>query len=159
NSTTSCRPAAATSIRATATAATTSGRTCPSRRRRPCSSISRRCNRLSGRSSSASRAKRLPGTPALATIVARVHPLRGRRVGAARATHRSTGEVISELKPRIVLSRLEGTAWTRKGLRPFLEYRDLGLAEATEGRVGGTIGRAIKKFEPGGGAKRHFHNT
>jgi quercetin dioxygenase-like cupin family protein len=32
-------------------------------------------------------------------------------------------------------------------------------SEATEGRVGGTIGRAIKKFEPGGGAKRHYHNT
>ena len=66
---------------------------------------------------------------------------------------------MSKLKPKIVLSRLDGTEWTRKGLRPFLEYRDLGLAEATEGRVGGTIGRAIKKFEPGGGAPRHTHNT
>jgi len=27
------------------------------------------------------------------------------------------------------------------------------------GRVGGTIGRAIKKFEPGGGSPRHTHNT
>ena len=59
---------------------------------------------------------------------------------------------MSTLKTKIVLSRLDGTDWTRKGLRPFLEYRDLGLAEATEGRIGGTIGRAIKKFEPGGGA-------
>jgi len=66
---------------------------------------------------------------------------------------------MSKLKPKIVLSRLDGANWTRKGLRPFLEYRDLGLAEATEGRVGGIIGRAIKKFEPGGGAKRHYHNT
>ena len=66
---------------------------------------------------------------------------------------------MSKLKPKIVLSRLEGANWTRRGLRPFLEYRDLGLAEATEGRVGGTIGRAIKKFEPGGGAKRHYHDT
>jgi hypothetical protein len=66
---------------------------------------------------------------------------------------------MSKPKPKIVLSRLEGTNWTRSGLRPFLEYRDLGLAEATEGRVGGTIGRAIKKFEPGGGAKRHYHDT
>jgi hypothetical protein len=65
----------------------------------------------------------------------------------------------SKLKPKIVLSRLAGANWTRTGLRPFLEYRDLGLAEATEGRIGGTIGRAIKKFEPGGGAKRHYHNT
>jgi uncharacterized RmlC-like cupin family protein len=66
---------------------------------------------------------------------------------------------MSELKPKIVLSRCDGADWTRKGLRPFLEYRDLGLAEATEGRIGGTIGRAIKKFEPGGGAPRHTHNT
>ena len=66
---------------------------------------------------------------------------------------------MSKLKPKIVLSRLEGANGTRSGLRPFLEYRDLGLAEATEGRVGGTIGRAIKKFEPGGGAKRHYHDT
>src|SRR5262245_62712528 len=66
---------------------------------------------------------------------------------------------MSKLKPKIVLSRLDGTEWTRKGLRPFLEYRDLGLAEATEGRVGGTIGRAIQKVEPGGGAPRHTHNT
>jgi len=66
---------------------------------------------------------------------------------------------MSKLKPRIVVSRLDGANWTRKGLRPFLEYRDLGLAEATEGRVGGSIGRAIKKFESGGGAKRHYHNT
>jgi hypothetical protein len=58
-----------------------------------------------------------------------------------------------------VLSRCDGASWTRTGLRPFLEYRDLGLSEATEGRIGGTIGRAIKKFEPGGGAKRHYHNT
>ena len=66
---------------------------------------------------------------------------------------------MSTLKPKIVLSRLDGTDWTRKGLRPFLEYRDLGLAEATDSRIGGTIGRAIKKFEPGGGAPRHTHNT
>src|SRR5262249_13309931 len=95
----------------------------------------------------ACRAGRLPGAPALATIVAR---------GRSRST---TGKVMSKLTPKIVLSRLDGAEWTRKGLRPFLEYRDLGLAEATEGRVGGTIGRAIKKFEPGGGARRHFHNT
>jgi uncharacterized RmlC-like cupin family protein len=66
---------------------------------------------------------------------------------------------MSKLKPKIVLSRLDDTKWTQKGLRPFLEYRDLGLAEATEGRIGGTIGRAIKQFEPGGGAKRHIHDT
>ena len=66
---------------------------------------------------------------------------------------------MSKLKPKLVVSRQEGASWTTKGLRPFLEYRDLGLAEATEGRIGGSIGRAIKKFEPGGGAPRHTHDT
>src|SRR3984893_19115360 len=66
---------------------------------------------------------------------------------------------MSKLKPKIVLSRLEGTAWTQKGRQAVLEYRDLGLTEAAEGRIGGTIAGAIKKFEPGGGAKRHVHNT
>lgn len=66
---------------------------------------------------------------------------------------------MSKLKPAIVLSRLEGATWTRKGLRPFLEYRDLGLAQATDGRFGAAIGRSIKKFEPGGGSKRHYHDV
>src|SRR5258707_11337547 len=76
-----------------------------------------------------------------------------------RPIHRSTGENMSKLKPKLVVSRIDGANWTRKGLRPFLEYRDLGLAEATEGRVGGSIGRALKKFESRGGAQRHYHNT
>lgn len=64
---------------------------------------------------------------------------------------------MSKQRPKVMVTRKEGASWTRKGLRPFLEYRDLGLGEATEGRAGATIGRAIKKFEPGGGAKRHYH--
>jgi Cupin domain len=62
-------------------------------------------------------------------------------------------------KSKIVISRAEGAAWTTKGLRAFLEYRDLGLAEATQGRFGATIGRAIRKYEPGGGAPRHTHDV
>jgi uncharacterized cupin superfamily protein len=62
-------------------------------------------------------------------------------------------------KPKIVVRRGEGADWQRKGLRSFLEYRDLGLSEATGGRVGGTIARAIKAFEPGGGSPRHTHNV
>jgi uncharacterized RmlC-like cupin family protein len=62
-------------------------------------------------------------------------------------------------KSKIVISRAEGAAWTTKGLRAFLEYRDLGLAEATQGRFGATIGRAIRKYEPGSGAPRHTHDV
>ena len=31
---------------------------------------------------------------------------------------------MSQLKPKIVVSRSDGANWTRKGLRAFLEYRD-----------------------------------
>ncbi len=62
-------------------------------------------------------------------------------------------------KCKIVISRDEGAAWTTKGLRAFLEYRDLGLAEATQGRFGATIGRAIRRYEPGSGAPRHTHDV
>ena len=62
-------------------------------------------------------------------------------------------------KTKIVITRAEGAAWTTKGLRAFLEYRDLGLAEATQGRFGATIGRAIRKYEPGAGAPRHTHDV
>src|SRR5262245_33413601 len=64
----------------------------------------------------------------------------------------------SPSKPKIVITRSEGAAWT-KGLRGFLEYRDLGLAEATQGRVGATIARAIRTYEPGSGAPRHTHDV
>jgi hypothetical protein len=84
-----------------------------------------------------------------------MNSLRNRESSRAQVAPRTRDATRSKLKPKIVLSRLDGANWTRKGLRP-LEYRDLGLAEATEGRVGGTIGRAIKKFESGGGAKRHI---
>ena len=67
--------------------------------------------------------------------------------------------VKSMKEPKVVVTRRDGATWTQKGLRPFLEYRDLGLAEATNGRLGGTIGRSIKKWEPGGGAPRHTHDV
>jgi hypothetical protein len=75
------------------------------------------------------------------------------------ATELRNGTGASMAKPKIVVSRLEGATWTAKGLRPFLEYRDLGLAEATDGRFGATIGRSIRKYEPGGGSPRHIHDV
>jgi hypothetical protein len=60
---------------------------------------------------------------------------------------------------KIIVSRDDGATWTTKGLRAFLEYRDLGLAEATDGRFGATIGRAIRAFEPGSTAPRHTHDV
>ena len=66
---------------------------------------------------------------------------------------------MSEPTHKIVVTRQEDAAWTTKGLRAFLEYRDLGLAEATGGRFGATIGRAIRTFEPGSAAPRHTHDV
>jgi len=66
---------------------------------------------------------------------------------------------MAQPKPKLVLSRSEDAPWATKGLRPFLEYRDLGLAEATDGRYGATIARAIRNWQPGGGSGRHYHET
>lgn len=49
--------------------------------------------------------------------------------------------------------------WGPRGLRGFLEYRDIGLGEATGGKVGGNTARVIRRFEPGGGSPPHFHKT
>ena len=50
----------------------------------------------------------------------------------------------------------EGATWNREGLRADSEYRDLGLAAATNGRIGVKHIRAIKPFgQPTGW---HWHD-
>jgi mannose-6-phosphate isomerase-like protein (cupin superfamily) len=50
----------------------------------------------------------------------------------------------------------EGATWNREGLRADSEYRDLGLAAATDGRIGVKHIRAIKPFpQPTGW---HWHD-
>jgi quercetin dioxygenase-like cupin family protein len=66
---------------------------------------------------------------------------------------------MSKAQPRIVVTRKDEAEWSDRGLRPFVEYRDLGLGEASGGKAGATIARVVRKFEPGGGAKRHYHET
>lgn len=61
--------------------------------------------------------------------------------------------------PKVVFSRLGDANWEQRGLRGFLEYRDLGIAEATGGRFGGSIARTVKAWEPGGGSGRHHHTV
>ncbi|HKI97605.1 MAG TPA: cupin domain-containing protein [bacterium] len=46
--------------------------------------------------------------------------------------------------------------FTRKGLRSFWEYRDLGVNEGTHGHVRATVLRAIREC-PEGGTGWHYH--
>lgn len=60
-------------------------------------------------------------------------------------------------QPKPVLSRLEGSKWEDKGLRGFLEYRDLGTVAATEGRFNAHVARALHAKKPDAGAPLHYH--
>ena len=57
---------------------------------------------------------------------------------------------------KLSLARLEGARFHREGLRENFEYRDLGLAAATGGRIGAKHTRAIKPFEAATGW--HWHD-
>jgi mannose-6-phosphate isomerase-like protein (cupin superfamily) len=48
------------------------------------------------------------------------------------------------------------SGFVRKGLRSFWEYRDLGVAAATQGRFKATVLRSLGK-SPEGGTGWHFH--
>ena len=62
-------------------------------------------------------------------------------------------------KPKInvALSRLDESKWEKKGLRAFLEYRDLGAVEATEGRFNANVARAIHAKKSSTNAPLHYH--
>ncbi len=64
---------------------------------------------------------------------------------------------MSETGTRIVLSRADGSKWETKGLRGFLEYRDLGVAQTSDGRFSATIARALHAHKPGADAPMHVH--
>lgn len=63
------------------------------------------------------------------------------------------------VNPRIAYSSLAKSVWEKKGLRSFLEYRDLGVGEATEGRFGATVGRALHAFKRSVDAPLHYHTV
>jgi quercetin dioxygenase-like cupin family protein len=63
---------------------------------------------------------------------------------------------LAEALSKLNLASLEDAVFHREGLRENFEYRDLGLAAATGGRVGGKHTRAIKPFEAGNGW--HWHD-
>ncbi len=57
---------------------------------------------------------------------------------------------------KLNLATLEAARFHREGLRENFEYRDLGLAAATGGRIGGKHTRAVKPFEAATGW--HWHD-
>ena len=54
---------------------------------------------------------------------------------------------LADAKTKLVLTRLTDAAFHREGPRSNVEYRDLGLAAATAGRVDAKHIRAIKPFD------------
>jgi hypothetical protein len=60
-------------------------------------------------------------------------------------------------KVKVAVSRASDDKWENKGLRSFLEYRDLGIVDATDGRFGGSIGRALHARRADDHAALHYH--
>ena len=63
---------------------------------------------------------------------------------------------LSSAKTKLMVTPLEEGRFNREGPRAFVEYRDLGLAEATDGKVGAKHIRAIRPFEKETGW--HWHD-
>ena len=63
---------------------------------------------------------------------------------------------LHEAKTKLLVTPLTEDAFRRDGPRSMVEYRDLGLAAATQGRVGAKHIRAIKPFEKETGW--HWHD-
>lgn len=53
---------------------------------------------------------------------------------------------LADAKSKFILTPLEDSRFHREGPRSFVEYRDLGMAEATGGRISGKHIRAIQPF-------------
>jgi mannose-6-phosphate isomerase-like protein (cupin superfamily) len=63
---------------------------------------------------------------------------------------------LAEAKSKFVLTPLESNRFNREGPRANVEYRDLGLAEASGGRIGAKHIRAIQPFDKETGW--HWHD-
>ena len=63
---------------------------------------------------------------------------------------------IGQARSLFALAELSDTAFTRDGPRADIEYRDLGLAAASDGRIGAKHIRAIRPFDQPTGW--HWHD-
>jgi len=66
---------------------------------------------------------------------------------------------MSNPKSKIALSHLATSKWERKGLRGFLEYRDLGVVDSSDGRFAANVGRALHAHKPGQEEPMHYHTV
>lgn len=72
-------------------------------------------------------------------------------------THYDGPLPLSDAKTKLKLSKpLEDTSFDRDGPRAFVEYRDLGLSEASGGKIGARHIRAIRPFDKETGW--HWHD-
>ena len=60
-------------------------------------------------------------------------------------------------KVQVAVARVSDSKWENKGLRGFLEYRDLGVADATDGRFGANVARAVHAKKATDHAALHYH--
>ena len=60
---------------------------------------------------------------------------------------------------RFTISHLRDEDFKVDGLRPYAAYRDLGVAEATNGMVQAHIIRNVKSFNAKDVSKRHYHDV
>lgn len=63
---------------------------------------------------------------------------------------------LADAKSKLILTPLEDGRFHREGPRSFVEYRDLGMAHASGGRIGGKHIRAIQPFSEETGW--HWHD-
>ena len=66
---------------------------------------------------------------------------------------------LAEALSHFKLTELTDTSFTRDGPRADVEYRDLGLSEATDGQIGAKHVRAFKPFEKPTGWHWHDMNA
>ena len=62
-----------------------------------------------------------------------------------------------KIKSRFIVNRKKDNPFVSGGLRVYREYRDLGIAAATDGRVHAQIIRTTKPC-PKGGSGLHYHD-
>lgn len=60
---------------------------------------------------------------------------------------------------RFHVSHLRDATFAGEGLRPYALYRDLGMAEATQGLVEAHVARRGRPFNREDVSKRHYHNV
>ncbi len=61
------------------------------------------------------------------------------------------------MRPRLSVTHLENSAFLKRGLRGYFEYRDLGIKDATRGMALAHVIRFTGKCDPKVVSKKHTH--